>query len=73
MFAISLVLMLCTEKLKVKYSKVFTTKVVKDNTYYGGKLSTSSALQTGLHELLDLGPVIILTAFSESERPLYYP
>ena len=51
------------EKLKVKYSKLFTKKFVADSIYWDGMVNIFSILNKDLHEVLDVGPVMIVIIF----------
>ena len=51
------------ENLKVKYSKLFMNKLVKDSTYSDGMVNISNVLNKDLHEVLDVELLMILTIF----------
>ena len=51
------------EKLKVKYSKLFTKKFITDSTYWDGMVNIFNILNKGLREVLDVDPVMILLIF----------
>lgn len=50
------------EKLKVKYSKFSTNKLIKDSTYSDGMVNIY-VLNKGLHEVLGVDPLMILIVF----------
>jgi hypothetical protein len=45
------------------YSTLFARKAIKDNLYWDGILHISSVLNKGLHEILNVQPVIIFIIF----------
>jgi hypothetical protein len=49
--------------LKVKYSKLLTKNLIRDNIYCEGTVSIFKFLKYGLHVILVLIPIIILTIF----------
>jgi len=51
------------ENLKVKYSKLFMNKLVKDSTYSDGMVNISNVLNKDLHEVLDVELLMILIIF----------
>ena len=51
------------EKLKVKYSKLFTKKFITDSIYWDGMVNVFNILNKDLHEVLDVDPVMILLIF----------
>jgi len=51
------------EKLKVKYSKLFTKKFIADSIYWGGMINIFNILNKDLHKVLDVDPVMILKIF----------
>jgi hypothetical protein len=53
--------MLCKEKLKVTYFKLFTRKVIKDSLYCADGVSIFYALKIGLQDHLGLALVLSLT------------
>jgi len=51
------------EKLKVKYSKLFTKKFIADSMYWDGMVNIFIILNKDLHKVLDVDPVMILKIF----------
>ena len=51
------------EKLKVEYSKLSTNKLIKDSIYSDGIVNIYNVLNKGLHEILDVDPLMILIIF----------
>jgi hypothetical protein len=56
-------LILYTEKLKVKYSRLCARKVIKDSIYLEGRVNISSVLNKGFNETLR----------ESHNSPKYYP
>jgi len=51
--------------------KLCAKKVIKDNVYWPAKISNFKALKIGVHELLELTPVLILMSSYATERPFF--
>jgi hypothetical protein len=48
------------EDWRVKYSKLFAKKVIKGSIYWDGIVKIPNVLNKGLHDAVDVDPVIVV-------------